>query len=56
VLLDRVPALAERLRSPIIVVLALASAAVGAFLVRGSRRPTAEPPTDSIPVSLAAPR
>jgi sodium transport system permease protein len=56
VLLDRVPTLAERLRSPMVVVLALASTAVGAFLVRGSRRPTAEPPADSIPVSLAAPR
>ena len=56
VLLDRVPTLAERLRSPMIVALALASTAVGAYLVRGSRRPTAEPPADSIPVSLAAPR
>jgi sodium transport system permease protein len=56
VLLDRIPGLAERLHSPVIAALALASTAAGAFLVRGSRRPTAEPPADSVPVSLAAPR
>jgi sodium transport system permease protein len=52
VLLDRVPSLAEQLRSPVVVAVALASTAVGAFLVRGSRRHTPEP--DSAPVSLAA--
>jgi hypothetical protein len=56
VLLDRIPGLAERLNSPVIAALALASTAVGAFLVRGSRQQTAEPPADSVPVSLAAPR
>ena len=55
VLLDRVPGLADRLRSPVLVALALASTAVGAFLVRGSRRPIPEPPPDAAPVSLAAP-
>ena len=36
----------QPLHSPAIAALALASTAVGAFLVRGSRRPTAEPPAD----------
>ncbi|HEY3586693.1 MAG TPA: CPBP family intramembrane glutamic endopeptidase [Myxococcaceae bacterium] len=54
-LLDRVPALAELLRSPVIVGLALASTAVGALVVRGSRRPSPEAPADRAPVSLAAP-
>ena len=56
VLLDRVPGLAERLHSPLIVVLALACTALGVFLMRGSRRPTAVAPADSVAVSLAAPR
>jgi membrane protease YdiL (CAAX protease family) len=56
VLLDRVPGLAERLHSPVIAVLALACTTAGAFLVRGTRRPTAVTPADSVPVSLAAPR
>ena len=56
VLLDRLPGLAERLHSPVIAVLALACTAVGAFLVRGTRRPTAVAPAESVPVSLAAPR
>src|SRR5215468_10951709 len=55
VLLDRIPALAEWMRSPVVVALALASTALGAFLVRGSRRPTPERPPDAAPVSLAAP-
>jgi sodium transport system permease protein len=55
VLLDRVPALAELLRSPVIVALALASTAVGALIVRRSRRPSPEPPAERAPVSLAAP-
>ena len=55
VLLDRVPGLAERLHSPVLVALALASTAVGALLVRGSRRPVPEPRTDAAPVSVAAP-
>jgi sodium transport system permease protein len=55
VLLDRVPALAELLRSPVIVGLALASTAVGALVVRGSRRPSPEAPANRAPVSLAAP-
>ncbi|HET9155063.1 MAG TPA: CPBP family intramembrane glutamic endopeptidase, partial [Myxococcaceae bacterium] len=54
VLLDRVPSLAEQLRSPMIAALALASTAVGAVLVRGSRRLSPEPPSDRAPVSLAA--
>ena len=55
VLLDRVPGLAERLHSPVLVALALASTAVGALLVRGSRRPMPEPRPDAAPVSVAAP-
>jgi len=55
VLLDRMPSLAEQLRSPMIAALALASTAVGAVLVRGSRRLSPEPPSDRAPVSLAAP-
>ena len=55
VLLDRVPGLAERLHSPVLVALALASTAVGALLVRGSRRPVPEPRPDAAPVSVAAP-
>ena len=55
VLLDRVPGLAERLHSPVLAALALASTAVGALLVRGSRRPVPEPRPDAAPVSVAAP-
>jgi len=55
VLLDRMPSLAEQLRSPMIAALALASTAVGAVLVRGSRRLSPEQPSDRAPVSLAAP-
>jgi sodium transport system permease protein len=55
VLLDRIPSLAEQLRSPVVAGLALASTAVGAVLVRGSRRTSPEPPLDRAPVSLPAP-
>jgi sodium transport system permease protein len=55
VLLDRVPALAELLRSPVVVAIALASTAIGALIVRGTRRPSPESPADRAPVSLAAP-
>ena len=55
VLLDRTPALAGWMRSPVVVVLALASTALGAVLVRGTRRAIAERPPDAAPVSLAAP-
>jgi membrane protease YdiL (CAAX protease family) len=54
VLLDRVPGFAERLHSPGVVALALASTAAGAVLVRGSRRPVQEP-ANAAPISLGAP-
>ncbi len=55
VLLDRVPGLADRLRSPVVMALALGSTALGAWLVRGSRRHAPEL-HEAAPVSLAAPR
>jgi membrane protease YdiL (CAAX protease family) len=54
VLLDRVPGLAGRLQSPLVLAIALASTAAGALLVRGSRRAPPEPASPA-PVSLAAP-
>jgi hypothetical protein len=42
VLLERIPDVAEQIRSPRVVALALALTALGAWLVRGSRRGTAE--------------
>ena len=55
VLQDRTPALAEQLRSPLVLALALVSTALGALLVRGSRR-RAPAPLETASVSLAAPR
>ena len=55
VLLDRMPGLAERLRSPMVLALALASTALGVWLVRGTRRHAPEP-EEVAPVSLATPR
>ncbi|MGZ3480421.1 MAG: ABC transporter permease subunit/CPBP intramembrane protease [Myxococcaceae bacterium] len=42
VLLERIPDLAEQIRSPRVVALALAVTALGVWMVRGSRRETAE--------------
>jgi membrane protease YdiL (CAAX protease family) len=52
VLADRMPALAAQIRSPMVVGLALLSTALGAWLVRGSRRGTPEPDR-SVSVPLA---
>jgi len=52
VLTDRMPGLAAQIRSPMVVGLALLSTALGAWLVRGSRRGT--PASDrSVSVPLA---
>ena len=55
VLLDRIPALAERLQSPLVLVLALATTAAGGLLLRGSRRPAPEEPPGPAPLPLASP-
>lgn len=55
VLLDRLPGVAGELRSPVVVVAALASTALGLWLVRGSR-PIPSEPVPAVPVSLVAPR
>jgi sodium transport system permease protein len=55
VLLDRVPGLAERLQSPLVLALALAITAAGGLLLRGSRRPAPEEPPGPAPLSLASP-
>ena len=52
VLADRMPALAGQIRSPVVVGLALLSTALGAWLVRGSRRGAPEPDR-SLSVPLA---
>jgi len=55
VLLDRMPGLARPLHSPVVAALALATTALGAWLVRGSRRQTPEP-AEVAPVPASVPR
>jgi len=55
VLGERLPAVGERVGSPVVVGAALAATALGAWLARGSR-PRMPAPVPAAPVSLAAPR